>query len=342
MVGAGPGGLMAALTAARAGLEVTCYEARADLRVSGCWLLGWQTQQLLADSGVGFRGRRCRRLRLCDQDLRPLYCLAYPEAEQASVVARQELLEAMRRACLEQGVRLETGVRLRHPPRADVVVGADGCDSIVRRWAGLACLTRRIGDFYRGQLSAGAGLDGPVEVWTRDGRRFGVDPAADGLGLYCTAPNTEPQDWDEYVDSWPCALARRLLGSVDRQAVQRCRCWDVWCHRWAKPPYFLVADAAHGQAPNLGQGANLAIGDGFVLADLLGRHGQLETVGREYQRRRKPLARRFHLLALALAWFSRQGSRPRDCLLRGLDRLDSVKPWVLAQVHFASPGEEGS
>jgi 2-polyprenyl-6-methoxyphenol hydroxylase-like FAD-dependent oxidoreductase len=54
----------------------------------------------------------------------------------------------------------------------------------------------------------------------------------------------------------------------------------------------LVGDSAHAVTPNMGQGACLAIEDGFVLATQLGefwgeRDGHLEAFY-EYERARKP------------------------------------------------------
>ena len=50
-----------------------------------------------------------------------------------SAIARKRLLEILQRRCLAVGVVLEFGAEVTELPRADLVVGADGANSLVRR-----------------------------------------------------------------------------------------------------------------------------------------------------------------------------------------------------------------
>ncbi len=45
---------------------------------------------------------------------------------------------------------------------------------------------------------------------------------------------------------------------------------------WVSGKVAIVGDAAHGQPPNLGQGAGLAIANGLALADMLQRYDTVE------------------------------------------------------------------
>lgn len=51
---------------------------------------------------------------------------------------------------------------------------------------------------------------------------------------------------------------------------------EVTIPRWTGPSWALVGDAAHATAPNMAQGAAMALGDGLVLAECLAA-GPLDT-----------------------------------------------------------------
>ncbi|MEP9382337.1 FAD-dependent monooxygenase [Nocardioides cheoyonin] len=55
---------------------------------------------------------------------------------------------------------------------------------------------------------------------------------------------------------------------------------------WHKGRIVLMGDAVHAITPHLGQGAAQAIEDGVVLADVLGKHDELEAAFAEYTDRR--------------------------------------------------------
>lgn len=343
VVGAGPAGLAAALAAARLGLKVDCFEESDSLQAEGAWILGWPVQRALANSGVVVEGTVCRSLQLSSSDGRSLYRAAYREGGESLCVRRQDLLDALYHRCLEAGVKFHLGTRLQAPPSGDLVVGADGCRSSVRRWAGLRSVSRPLGHYYRGTLigSGWSGPDNPLETWTSDGRRFGVDPIPGGLSFYCTAPAQDPECWPTYVKGWDVALAREILSRCAPASLQRCAPQDIWCAVWHRVPYFLVGDAAHGQPPNLGQGANLGMLDSFCLMQLVGMGLPLTEVGRRYQRLRSPFVNRLHALSVAACWWSHRSPTVRDGCVRVLNRLRFLKPWLLDQCSCHNAKERG-
>ena len=330
VVGAGPAGLTAALAAAGRGYQVECFEARETLSEHGAWLIGAPAQQALRNLGVTLTGRSCRSLVLCTDQLEPLYRADYPRGKETLAVPRQLLLQQLHRLCLDAGVDFHLGVRLETPPVADVVIGADGCRSVVRQWANLPYHERSLGHYYRGDLTDSP-VDSPIEIWTGDGRRFGIEPTFTGASFYCTAPPQDPEDWSIYVQGWESVLAREVLAQVDPPELRRCAPLDIWCRRWYRPPYFLVGDAAHGQPPNLGQGANLGILDSVCLLDQLFTTTDLQKAGRAYQDSRAPFIHRLHALSVAACWFSHRQSWLRDRTMTLLDQLKFLKPWLLAQ-----------
>ena len=340
VVGAGPAGLTAALAAAKRGFSVECFEAGPELKERGAWLVGKPAQEALRKLGVSLTGKSCSSLALCTDSLKPLYTANYPPGKEAVAVPRQRLLRELYQLCLEQSVVFHRGERLETPPTADIVIGADGCRSTVRGWAKIPCYERSLGHYYRGDMTASP-VSSPVEIWTRDGRRFGVEPTPSGASFYCTAPAQDPTDWGTYVDRWESVLAREILGGFTIAELQRCAPLDIWCSRWYRPPYFLVGDAAHGQPPNLGQGANLGILDSVCLVDQLPKNPDLQRAGQAYQSAQAPFVHRLHTMSVAACWFSHRTSWLRDRVMTALDKLNFLKPWLLAQTSCETATRKG-
>ena len=190
-------------------------------------------------------------------------------------------------------VTLASGDRL----HADIVVGADGVRSRVRRhvlgeldpvYTGQSAYRVNIprGDIDRILLQAGPqGMAGFVPIGKelayffynsfveRDAR-----PSGEGLitalkeylapfgGLTATVR-------DEYLTD-PDAIVLRPEESLIAPAP------------WHRGRVVLIGDAVHAITPHLGQGAAQAIEDGIVLADCLTRHDDLESAFGEYVARR--------------------------------------------------------
>ncbi|MGW5640356.1 FAD-dependent oxidoreductase, partial [Streptomyces sp. NPDC003832] len=166
---------------------------------------------------------------------------------------------------------------------ADLVVAADGIHSPLRR----AYFPAHPGLHYIGETAWRCMVDAPEpgvaamsETWGR-GERFGITPLSDGrLYLYATAVVPAGTRWAD-----PRAELRRRFGSWHDpipallERVGRLDAADVLhndLHDLAAPLPALhhgriawLGDAAHAMAPNLGQGGCQAIEDAVVLAHLL-------------------------------------------------------------------------
>lgn len=186
---------------------------------------------------------------------------------------------------------------VREVPEADVVVGADGVHSSIRRavW----------GERYRARLSPYLALRGITdqsvppgaggEYWGR-GQLFGIMPASRSrtywYASYRSDEGPETVDVGDALDrararfSGQAAAIGRVLTAAapDRTLAQRI---------WTAPPLrgyalgsvVLVGDAAHGMTPNLGRGACEALVDAVTLADLLNSRPSGDAL-RAYNRRR--------------------------------------------------------
>ncbi|QES48986.1 monooxygenase [Streptomyces venezuelae] len=307
VVGAGIGGLTAAVALHRRGWQVTVCERAPEPPVTGAGI-GLAPNALRALEAIGVDaayavgstvpaamelrrsdGRRLSGTRTADLAARygvppiavprPAFTAALAAALPPGTLRYGTAVTAVDDPEGRPVVRTEAGPDL----PADLVVAADGIHSPLRR----AYFPAHPGLHYIGETAWRVLLDAPdlrvpamSETWGR-GERFGVTPLSDGrMYLYATAvvpAGTRSAD--------PRAELRRRFGTwhdpipalLDR--IDRLEPADVLqndLYDLAAPLPRLhhgriawLGDAAHAMAPNLGQGGCQAIEDAAVLAHLL-------------------------------------------------------------------------
>ena len=181
--------------------------------------------------------------------------------------------------------------------KADLVIGADGVFSKVRDSLQLATsivdlkdgcgrhlIPRREGDSVNERR---------VETWV-GGRRIGIAPASkDQHYVFLCCPESDiagrtqqPFNLEAWAHSHP--QYRSYLERMPRHPAEHWRpFFNVTCSSWSKGRVCIVGDAAHGMAPNLGQGACVAMVNAVVLArTLTGRKGVEEALQRWESRER--------------------------------------------------------
>lgn len=184
----------------------------------------------------------------------------------------------------------------------DLLIGADGARSVVRdHVTGADEGGERIERTYSGYtnfngLIAADTAVGPKNQWTTyvaEGKRAAVMPVADGRfyfwfdvpqpsGLpYGPADGKAPLE--DAFGHWAPGV-RALLTAIDpERSLNRVEIWDIDpFHTWVRGRVALLGDAAHNTAPDIGQGACLALEDSFALAISLATN----TVGVEDSLRR--------------------------------------------------------
>ncbi|WP_405532597.1 FAD-dependent oxidoreductase [Streptomyces avidinii] len=313
VVGAGIGGLTAAVALHRRGWHVTVCERAPEPPVTGAGI-GLAPNALRALGAIGIDVTRAvggavpatmgvRRpdgqwlTRVGTADMATRYGvapLAVPRPALTATLAAALPPGALRYGTEVAGVDDAEGrasVRTAAGPDlpCDLVVAADGIHSPLRR----AYFPAHPGLHYIGETAWRALVDAPdlripamSETWGR-GERFGVTPLADGrYYLYATAvvpadtrfadPRTElRQRFGAWHDPIPALLDR--VARLDPADVLRNDLYDLAgpLPRLHHGRIAWLGDAAHAMAPNLGQGGCQAIEDAVVLAHLLpaGRGG---------------------------------------------------------------------
>jgi len=339
IVGGGVGGLAAALSLLRAGLDVHVYEQARTLNEVGAGVqISPNAARILHGLGlageldrVGVRplalhqrrwsdGRTLLRTPLAGRVER---AFGFPYYH----VHRVELVSAL--AAAVPSKRLHLGHRLtdlgHHGDRvearfanglraeADVLVGADGIHSQVRRAVVGPERPRFTGCVaYRALVPAarlrGLDLELAGEAWMGPGAHFVHYFVSGGRQVNVVAV-IERDAWMR--ESWTTrgdvkdALAafdgwhpqvRAILESVDETYV-----WALFDHappaRWSTERVTLLGDAAHAMLPFMAQGAAQAIEDGATLAACLDAEGDVTAALRRYEALRIPRTARIQALS---------------------------------------------
>jgi 2-polyprenyl-6-methoxyphenol hydroxylase-like FAD-dependent oxidoreductase len=199
---------------------------------------------------------------------------------------------------------------------ADIVVGADGIRSSVRRslfgdesprftgsvcWRGLVPLSA----FPPGLISTDLTLYmGPrshvIHFMVRGGRVV-------NFVAHVETSSWTGESWTQECDrsealqtfaGWHPPLLQLLSAS------ERYYKWALYdrepLDRWTKGRATLLGDSAHAMLPHIGQGACMAIEDGYALAEMVAQlPGDLNEALRQYERLRLPRTRRAVLEARA-------------------------------------------
>jgi salicylate hydroxylase len=160
-------------------------------------------------------------------------------------------------------------------PEVDLVVGADGAHSLVRRYLGDLRLLDHVGEsivYGHSNVDAAESLSHSVlYFWNHpDGVCGCVSDPRDGTFWFCryvdTATHTAPASrWRELAANTPFA------GLVDdSELFGPFALWELPpTGPWTRDKTVLIGDAAHALSPAAGRGATSAIEDAVILAHCL-------------------------------------------------------------------------
>ncbi|WP_308120329.1 FAD-dependent oxidoreductase [Streptomyces bambusae] len=317
MVGAGVGGLAAAVGLRRAGWHVTVLDRRPEPERYGTAFGIHPTAQsaldrlglgdALRERAVPYRSARIRRPDGSVLAALPLERIERRAGRPELLISRPYLIDALvaafdrlgRPGGPGGGPGIAFGQRVTDPGAfdADLVVGADGINSTVRTTCfGPSHAPRHVGTVaWIGIADFETELHG--ETWG-DGRFFGMTPVEPGrTNWYATVPEaTTADELRGFFGGWHDPIPR-ILAETDPAG------WIRYEMRHLHPalPAFvhggrvaLVGDAAHAMTPNLGQGACTALLDAEALARAVAAHGRtgIPAALRAYDAERRRTAQR--------------------------------------------------
>ncbi len=197
---------------------------------------------------------------------------------------------------------------------ADLVVGADGLHSVLRR-----VLNGQDAPFFTGQVAWRAIVPntegrGP-EAWVHmgPGRHLVSYPLRDGTAINIVAVQERKawadEGWNHGDDPANLRAAFADFGAPVRAMLAQVtapRLWGLFRHpvakTWQRDHLALLGDAAHPTLPFLAQGASMALEDAWVLADALAGTDTVAAGLADYQSRREARVRRVIAAANGNAW----------------------------------------
>ncbi len=227
-----------------------------------------------------------------------------------SAISRKLLLEILQRRCRELGVELGFRCEVQDPstfPDADLVVGADGVNSIVRRLH--ADALRPSLDAHRSRF-VWFGTDLVFDAFTfifreTDAGMFQVhaypfDARTSTFIVECNEATWFRAGLDGLSERESIAFCEELFGPelAGHKLLSNRSIWlsfiTVRNESWHDGNVVLLGDAAHTAHFTIGSGTKLAMEDAIALRDALLRHPEdLERALVDYEMERQPVIERF-------------------------------------------------
>ncbi len=307
IVGAGMGGLTAALALRQAGFGVELYDRAPVLAPAGAGVSLWSNGiKVLNRLGLGQAvraiGGPMRNMcyvsksgeTLTQFSLEPLvsavgqrpYPVARTDLQNMLLDAVGATSVTLGATCVgvEQSSSGATAVFANgHRASGDLVVGADGTHSVVRGFVLGERVERRYVGYvnFNGLVQASSDL-APEDTWVTfvgDHKRASLMPVGNGRfyfffdvplgrGSAPVAANVA-DELAHHFEGWP-APVQALIARLDPARVTRGEIFDIEpLGKFVRGRVALLGDAAHSTAPDLGQGGCQAMEDAWVLANVL-------------------------------------------------------------------------
>jgi 2-polyprenyl-6-methoxyphenol hydroxylase-like FAD-dependent oxidoreductase len=375
-VGGGVGGSALAKAMAERGYKVLVAEREKAFRdrVRGEWIAPWGLAELknlglynaLIEAGGHETPNLAARAGPAELPLRdllnttalgmPAFTMYHPAMQEAVLsaaaaagaeVRRGEKVTAVRPG-KEPEVDIDTGNGA-ESVTARLVVGADGRNSVVRKWAGFEAREEDPGNILTGVLLEG--YQGPIENSNAMfnpflGQVAFIFPQKDGkarayLGLR-TGSGVRLQgddDFAKFIEMSVATGAPAVLyeGVTQAGPVASFEGYDSWVEHPYKDGVALIGDAAQTSDQTWGQGLSITLRDVRELRDALLAGDDWDAAGHAYA---EAADRCYQQIRLVEDWMTRlmmdQGPEATAARMKALPKL-AVDPTVMPDTHFCGP-----
>jgi 2-polyprenyl-6-methoxyphenol hydroxylase-like FAD-dependent oxidoreductase len=323
IAGAGIAGLASGIALRQVGMEIEIFERASKLHEIGAGLMIWPNGSgALAALGVEIDALPVRHLSICTWRGRRLSQYAVGEiglrfGYEPCFVHRADLQEALGRRLgrddihlasevdrfRQNGTQIELVLRDGATATGDILIGADGLRSVVRRQLLSDGDPRYLGStVWRGIASGDRMLIRPETGinWIGRGAEF-LAFHLKGNQIYWAGVSKEPAgerpgsgghkaDVISRFKTW-AAPVYDLIVATDEDAILRNDMYDrPPASNWTAGRVALVGDAAHPMTPNAGQGACQALQDAVALGTGFAATSNPTAAFSDYERRRRKRA----------------------------------------------------
>ncbi|MDO3399967.1 FAD-dependent urate hydroxylase HpxO [Mycolicibacterium neoaurum] len=304
IIGAGMGGLSAAIALRQIGIETAVYERVTENKPVGAAISVWsngvkclnylglreETEQLgglvetmsYVDGHSGATMCRFSMQPLIDEVGQRPYPIARAELQLMLMQAygMDDIRFGMTMVEVSNGHDVATATFADGTTiHADAIIGADGAGSITREYVLGTPVTRRYAGYvnYNGLVATDDAI-GPATEWTTyvgDGKRVSVMPVSDGRfyyffdvveeqGLPYRRGSAREVLRGHFAD-WAPGV-QTLIDALDPQATNRVEILDLDpFDTWVRGRVAVLGDAAHNTTPDIGQGGCSAMEDAIAL-----------------------------------------------------------------------------
>lgn len=319
IIGAGIGGLTAAIAFQKKGFTVRIFEQAKFLTPAGAGIIlasnAMQVfKHLNLNTDIQLAGQTISSMNITKPNLRRLSRVSLADFENTYKVKNTAihrgdlqmiLLNKIDKKHIFLGHTLKSIMPLENGQKlifengeeilSNILIGADGIHSTVRksvvskakiRWANQVCwrgiVNYSLPDQYHNQLN---------EAWGK-GSRFGIVPLPDNR-VYWYALKTlkkgvvlNVSDINTYFSEY-APLINNIIHETKDTSIHEAEITDLLpLDNWFNHQICLIGDAAHAMTPNMGQGACQAIEDAYILAECLHKHPTKQAF-ETYQKRRQ-------------------------------------------------------
>lgn len=326
IIGAGMGGLTAALALQRVGYEVDVYEQVVENKPVGAAISVWSNgvkcmnylglgaQMAELGGQMDFMAYRDGLTGddMCQFSLAPV---TEQTGQRPYPVSRADL-QAMLMAQLgpehlhlgkkmvsieDDGTQVTATFADGESATGDLLIGADGARSATREYVLGHAVERRYAGYvnFNGLVEIDESV-GPADQWTTyvgEGKRVSVMPVSGNRFYFffdVPLPLGVPYErgsarevLTEHFEGWAPGV-HKLIGLLDPARVNRVEIHDIDpFHTWTKGRVALLGDAGHNTTPDIGQGGCSAMEDAVVLAQSMATNTiSVEDSLRRYAERR--------------------------------------------------------